>query len=377
MATYRLSVQTLSRSAGRSSVAAAAYRAGERLTDARTGRVHDFTRRRAGILSTHLVGWQGTRAELWDAAEAADTRKNSRTAREVQVSLPAELPPVAREALAVALAGHLSERYGVAVDLALHRPSRRGDARNWHAHLLLTTRRVESGALTAKTRELDDATTGPQEVEAMRELWAAGVNEALQLFGVEDRVDHRSHARRGREQESTHVARAVVAVEQRREPLHWKPIGRAAARRNALIEARDAARAYGASVYRVAPDLSERPRRPAAGAKSPERLHPALQPPPTPQEAAERRRAALRAALRDGSGSIPNRPAMLPPEATQEIRPDVRTRMLTGEPDPAVTLPPVESYAQRIRRQMDERAREIAARRAAQAPDRRQGPRRG
>ncbi|WP_085216913.1 MobA/MobL family protein [Methylomagnum ishizawai] len=61
-----------------------------------------------------------------------------------------------REAIARQLAEHLAERYGVAVAVALHQPSEQGDERNHHAHILMTTRRMEADGLGAKTRELDD-----------------------------------------------------------------------------------------------------------------------------------------------------------------------------------------------------------------------------
>ena len=91
MSIYHLSVKTISRSSGRSATAAAAYRAGERIRDQRTGVVHDY-RRRHGVLHTELVLPPGvfmTREELWSGAEMAEVRKNSTTAREYEIALPA------------------------------------------------------------------------------------------------------------------------------------------------------------------------------------------------------------------------------------------------------------------------------------------------
>src|SRR3546814_20227482 len=75
-------------------------------------------------------------------------------------------------------AREISERHGVAVDVAIHAPGREGDHRNHHAHLLTTTRRIGPEGLGAKTRELDQKTSG--EVERWRGRWAEMQNAALE-----------------------------------------------------------------------------------------------------------------------------------------------------------------------------------------------------
>jgi hypothetical protein len=103
VAIFHLSVKCLSRSKGHSAVAAAAYRAGVRLLDARTGELSDYTRRR-GVVATRVHLPAGApaldRQALWDAAEAAENRKNSTVARECELALPAELPRHAQVGLA-------------------------------------------------------------------------------------------------------------------------------------------------------------------------------------------------------------------------------------------------------------------------------------
>lgn len=195
MAVMFLAVKSLSRRTGQSAVAAAAYRTGSRLTDERTGRVADYTRR-AGVLASGMVGWRGDRAALWNAAEAAERRKDAMVAREVLLALPHELDPAARARLVAAYALWLHRRHGVAVEWAIHAPAAGGDARAHHAHLLLTTRRVEAdGRLGAKTRELDEAPRSRHQVEAWRRRWADLANEALRQAGVAERLDHRSYRR--------------------------------------------------------------------------------------------------------------------------------------------------------------------------------------
>ena len=80
----------------------------------------------------------------------------------------------------------------MAVDVAIHAPHREGDQRNHHAHVLTSTRKLEAGGFTAKTRVLDSAKTGGVEIEQMRGLWAELQNRALERVGEIERVDHRS-----------------------------------------------------------------------------------------------------------------------------------------------------------------------------------------
>jgi len=201
MAIYHLSVSVVSRSTGRSAVAAAAYRAGVCLRDERTGLVHDYTRR-GGVLSAEVIAPPGCaaldRERLWQAAEAAERRRDARTAREVRIALPAELDAEACRDLARQYARWLAERYRTAVDVAVHAPDPAGDQRNRHAHLLLPTREVGAdGAFGAKLRVLDDRVSGPAEIEAMREAWERLANAALAAAGVDARIDRRSLVEQG------------------------------------------------------------------------------------------------------------------------------------------------------------------------------------
>ncbi len=205
MAIYHLSVGIISRKAGRSSTGAAAYRAGERVVDERTGDEHDYTRKQ-GVEDTQIVmpsgcTWEPSRAELWNAVEHKNKRADAQVAREFEVALPAELPASARKELAVEFAQTISDRYGIAADVAIHAPSRNGDERNHHAHILTTTNRVEQdGRLGNKVRELDAVAHDrcatnrdkPNEVEQLRADWSSLTNRYLERHGLEQRIDHRS-----------------------------------------------------------------------------------------------------------------------------------------------------------------------------------------
>ena len=197
MASYHLSVKTIKRSAGRSAVAAAAYRVGERIECQREGRVHDYTRKQ-GIEETFILApenapdWATDRSRLWNEAEASETRRNSVTGREWELALPSEISAEDRSQITRAFAEELVSRYGVAVDVAIHAPHREGDQRNHHAHVLTSTRKLEAEGFTAKTRVLDSAKTGGVEIEQMRGVWAELQNRALERVGEVERVDHRS-----------------------------------------------------------------------------------------------------------------------------------------------------------------------------------------
>lgn len=220
MSIFHLTVRSISRASGRSAVAAAAYRAGERLTNDRDGRTHDYTNKpvvEAFILTpADAPAWCLDRARLWNAVEAAEKRKDAKVAREYELALPAEVDAVERRRLAEAFGQRLIERYGVAVDVAIHPPSEEGDQRNHHAHLLTTTRAVGADGLGAKTRVLDVSSTASVEVEALREGWADLVNKALSRANLSERVDHRSFERQGKATEPTIKLGPIVSAIERR-----------------------------------------------------------------------------------------------------------------------------------------------------------------
>lgn len=225
MAIFHLSVNLISRKAGRSSTAAAAYRAAERIEDERTGEIHDY-RRRSGVESAELVlpsgvEWQPQRAEFWNAVETKNKRADAQVAREFVVALPAELDAGERRDLAVQFARVIADRYQVGADVAIHGPGR-GDDRNHHAHILTTTNRVEiSGRLGNKVRELDGiaasrAGEGPNAIEQLRSTWADLTNQALEKAGSPARVDHRTLADQGIDRAPTvHLGPASFGYERR------------------------------------------------------------------------------------------------------------------------------------------------------------------
>lgn len=219
MAIYHLSVKTISRSAGRSATAAAAYRAGCTIVDTRTGEIHDYTHK-GGVVSSDIhipensPSWASERADLWNAAEAAETRKNSTVAREFEIALPAELSADERRELANELAREIVKKHGCAVDVCIHEPNKKGDQQNHHAHILLSTRRLTVDGFGEKTRELDERTSGA--IDFWRERFAQLQNAALERAGHSERVDHRTLEAQGIDRAPTvHLGVAATAIERR------------------------------------------------------------------------------------------------------------------------------------------------------------------
>jgi ATP-dependent exoDNAse (exonuclease V) alpha subunit len=155
---------------------------------------------------------------------ATALQTNSRVAREYLVALPAELQPEQRLDLVRGFSRELTDRYGFALDLTVHAPRDYpgSDPRNFHAHLLATTREVTAEGLGAKTSlELGDSRRqelglppAVHELLFVRERWAAATNAALREAHIEARVDHRSLAAQGIDREPyPHIPRAAFEME--------------------------------------------------------------------------------------------------------------------------------------------------------------------
>jgi ATP-dependent exoDNAse (exonuclease V) alpha subunit len=217
MAIYRFSAKIVKRSDGRSATAAAAYRAGAVIPDERTGRVFDYTRRR-GVTHTEIIAPPGTaprflkRISLWNAVEAAERRHDAQVAREIELALPHELDAAVRLELVREFVRREFVARGMIADVAVHRPDRRGDRRNHHAHVMLTLRPLSGEGLGPKAREWND--TGL--LEHWREAWADAVNLALRDHGHTIRVDHRSYAERSLEIEPERKMGPVATAMERR-----------------------------------------------------------------------------------------------------------------------------------------------------------------
>jgi hypothetical protein len=191
MALARYELGTISRSAGRSATAAAAYISCGVVHDRTTGEVHDYRKKRGLSYSFTVLpnGNDTDREALWNLAEASEHRSNSVVARSLDIALPHEADSWERMIMVSDHARYLAKRHRVAVDVAIHEPPAEGDPRNWHAHFLLTSREIEVdpvGRITfgKKTRELDERKTGVQHLNAWKRAWEETVNKRLEKKGI-------------------------------------------------------------------------------------------------------------------------------------------------------------------------------------------------
>lgn len=256
MAIYHLSMKPVSRASGRSAVASMAYRAGEKLTNERDGITHDYTAKQ-GVEHVEIVlpkpgagtmgisaDWARDRSDLWNAAEFAEKRKDARVAREFEIALPHELSAGQRLEATREFAQELANRYGAAVDFAIHAPHDASDVRNHHAHVMMTTRQVCENGLGDKTyleREnkwllSNDLPTTDMQLRDIRQRWEGIANEHLARAGFDIQIDHRSHMARGLEIEPTeHMGVHATQMERRGMDVSRMRLDEDAARRNAEL----------------------------------------------------------------------------------------------------------------------------------------------
>lgn len=224
MAMYHFQVQVISRGKGKSSVAAAAYRSGEKLEDKRADLIHNYTKKQ-GVEYTEIIAppnapeWATDRSKLWNEVEKIEKSKNSQVAREINIALPEELSKEQQKEL---IREYVKENFvakGMVADIAIHNK----DDGNPHAHVMLTIRPFnEDGTWGAKTkkeyildkngekikqnkdfksRKIESTDWNKKEtMENWRENWAINANKALEKAGCEEKIDHRSYKDQGIDQ---------------------------------------------------------------------------------------------------------------------------------------------------------------------------------
>ena len=242
MAIYHCSIKIISRGKGKSAVAAAAYRAGEKITNEFDGETHDYTHK-GGVVHTeillpdHAPAAFSDRAVLWNEVEKIEKAKNAQLAREIELALPAELT---REQNISLVREYIKKHFvaaGMCADICVHDTG----GGNPHAHVMLTMRpfdeRGEWGAKQKKEYILDGdgnkiydrkkrqykcksvpATdwNDQSKAEEWRAAWAQICNQHLEQNGHAERIDHRSYKRQGIDQIPTvHLGVAASAMEKR------------------------------------------------------------------------------------------------------------------------------------------------------------------
>lgn len=235
MAIYHFSAKTFSRAEGRSTVAGAAYRAGEKMLDARTGEIHNYTRKSGVNGGSIFLPGGGTmnRQQLWGSVEERHKRGDAMTAREFEIALPAELTLEQRQSLIFRYAKELANTYNVAVDTNLHAPRRHkrideagaeDHNKNWHAHVMLSACYCDAnGVMGNKAVELDPIHCKRAKIanpmETQRARWQDLCNGALEAAGHGARIDHRTLEAQGITDRppGIHFGPAASAIESRGE----------------------------------------------------------------------------------------------------------------------------------------------------------------
>ena len=156
MAIYHFEGQVISRTSGRTSVAAAAYRSRERLYNEYDGLTHDYTYRHDLLWEQIMLppnapaAWQD-RETLWNAVEQSETQKDNRLAREFNAALPIELDLPEWKQLLTDFVQQQFVSQGMCADVVIHNPN---DGHNPHAHIMLTVRPLkENGDWANKTEK--------------------------------------------------------------------------------------------------------------------------------------------------------------------------------------------------------------------------------
>lgn len=191
MAIFHMSAQTISRSKGHSSVAAAAYRHGEKLTDEHTGEIHDYSKKKgisdSVILIPDCADKRFLKPEyLWNTIEKSEKRKDAQLSREFNIALPVEMTDEQKKALAIDFCQEHFVKNGMIADIAFHKL----DSDNPHFHVMLTTRSLtpDGAGFGQKVREWNSK----EQLQEWRKSWADTANEHMQRAGIDARIDHRS-----------------------------------------------------------------------------------------------------------------------------------------------------------------------------------------
>ena len=241
IAIYHCSIKIVSRGKGKSAVAAAAYRSGEKLTNEWDGLTHDYTKKGGVVhseilLPAHAPPAFSDRSTLWNSVELSEKSNNAQLAREVEIALPVEL---SREEQTRLVREYCSSQFvskGMIADFNLHDTG----GGNPHAHILLTMRPLdERGAWLPKskkeyvldengekirlpsgrykTRKVDLVDWNNREnAEVWRRAWADLANDFLAQNNRPERIDHRSYERQGIDQLPTvHVGVSATQMEKK------------------------------------------------------------------------------------------------------------------------------------------------------------------
>jgi hypothetical protein len=167
------------------------------------------------VIEWQIIGPKMAPGELATRAEQAEKRWDARVGRAMDVALPHELSTKVQWDLLRGFGLQLRDTYGAALCVSLHHPNTKGDNRNVHGHIFMTSRAVdEDGNFSkAKIRSLDDRKLGPIEVERIREMWEMRCNRALRKAGLSEGVIRHSLQAQGIKRPATqHLGPKATAM---------------------------------------------------------------------------------------------------------------------------------------------------------------------
>ncbi len=221
MAIYHFHVTQVSRGKGQSAIAAAAYRAGERLQDHYYGEYADYTAK-GGVVYTEIIAPDYVsesfrdKETLWNEVERVEKHPKAQLAYSFDFALMNEFSMEENIILAKRFIKENFIAKGMIADMAVHKPDKK-EIDNPHVHVLCPIRPMNTdGTWGEKQRReylfdedgksvLDGRghqkfnavpTTDwgrPETLEAWRKAWADMVNEEFQKKGMLERIDHRSY----------------------------------------------------------------------------------------------------------------------------------------------------------------------------------------
>ena len=227
MALFHFTVAQISRGGGQSSVASAAYRAGEKLKDEYYGQIHDYTKKHGVIMSEIILPENAPerfsdRQTLWNEVEKVEKHPKAQLAYSFDFALQNELSMEENIRIAKEFIAENFTSRGMIVDMAVHEPGKDpDDIPNPHVHVMVPMRPLnEDGTWgTKQHREyvLDENGNrmrdekgdyifnavkntdwgDPETLVQWRTNWAAKVNGAFEQHGITTRVDHRSYVEQG------------------------------------------------------------------------------------------------------------------------------------------------------------------------------------
>ncbi|UGA52607.1 MobQ family relaxase [Dickeya fangzhongdai] len=192
MAIYSFKMENISRGEGQSSINSAAYRHRKIFFDNRTGEVCGRkTAHKKDLAFAQIFAPENTppalivdSETLWNAVEASEKRKDARLAKEFKIALPAELTPQQNIELTAAFVLENFTKQGIIADVVIHDIN----GHNPHIHIMGTTREILSTGFGKKVREWDK----PEMLDSWRKGWQNICNGFLDLYGHDERIDHRS-----------------------------------------------------------------------------------------------------------------------------------------------------------------------------------------